>query len=352
MISQTQLEDLKAHLQTAIEVELSTIPLYLFTYYSIRRQPNIKGVRREKSAAMRTYANKAGGILMSVAIEEMLHMALVGNILRSLDGMPSIYGKSPASYPTNLSHHKKGFSIGLSKLTLDQLTKFMAVEQPAPVEHEPQGDNWDTLGQFYEYIISLIELTEDGDYKNESLQLADGKGYYASSNIDTIYPEHSWDKRPKHAQFPNSDDSGGLIRITDKKSALEAIVEITEQGEGFQGDPTHQYDDKDQLEESHWYKYKELHDELSEMELTENELDRMLFNFPSNPKRSFYPKHVLPYIDLTNAVYSYMLLMTEISYTLEGSAQYSMFYMGMHKSMIFILDKAIGSMRTMKFTSI
>ena len=37
--------------------------------------------------------------------------------------------------------------------------------------------------------------------------------------------------------------------------------------------------------------------------------------------------------------------MTEISFTLQGTAQSSMFYIGMHKGMIFILDKIIGGMR-------
>jgi hypothetical protein len=350
MIKPEQLNDLRAHLQTAIEVEMSTIPLYLYTYYSIKRTPKLHGLRREKRNPVATYANKAGGFLMSVAIEEMLHLALVSNILKALGGTPKIYGRSPQSYPTNLSHHKKGFSIGLTRLSANQLTQFMAVEQPAPVEHEPQGDNWETLGQFYEYVISLIELTEDGDYNDPDFQLADGKGYYASSNIDTIYPENSWDKRARNAQFPNSDDSGGLMSVTNKKEALAAIIEITEQGEGFKEDPTHQYDDKDKKEESHWYKYKELHDELIAMDLGPSEMEVMLYNFADNPKKSDYPSDIRPMIDLVNATYSYLLWMTEISFTLKGSAQNSMFYIGMHKAMIFVLDKVIGAMRTKTYT--
>ena len=50
---------------------------------------------------------------------------------------------------------------------------------------------------------------------------------------------------------------------------------------------------------------------------------------------------------MANAVYSYLFLMTQISYQLKGIAQHSMFYSGMHKGMIFILDKILGNMRSL-----
>ena len=31
---------LQGHLQTALDVELSTVPIYLYTYYSINRSPS------------------------------------------------------------------------------------------------------------------------------------------------------------------------------------------------------------------------------------------------------------------------------------------------------------------------
>ena len=61
-------------LQTAIELEHSTIPVYLTALYSIKPNAN-----REVAALIR-----------SVVIEEMLHMALACNILISIGGSPSI----------------------------------------------------------------------------------------------------------------------------------------------------------------------------------------------------------------------------------------------------------------------
>ena len=52
---------LKAHIQTAIDIELSTIPIYLFTYYALKRNAYSGDRIRESDL----FANKAGGIIMS-----------------------------------------------------------------------------------------------------------------------------------------------------------------------------------------------------------------------------------------------------------------------------------------------
>ena len=173
-MTELERQNLLRHLQTAVEIELSTIPIYLYTYYSINRAPSdCDSLPNGRELA--TFANKSGGLIMSVAVEEMLHMSLACNILRALGGQPALYGKSPGTYPTNLPHHKKGFSVGLSKLSENQLKKFLDIEKPEKKGAKPQGDNWDTIGQFYDYIEGLIKKTSDKDYQHEDNQLARGK---------------------------------------------------------------------------------------------------------------------------------------------------------------------------------
>ena len=96
-------------IQQAIEIEIATIPVYLYTYYSINRVPDqdaisgslvqelVKSGRPVKeankialdlSAEIMVYANTAGALIMSVAIEEMLHMALSSNLKQALAGLP------------------------------------------------------------------------------------------------------------------------------------------------------------------------------------------------------------------------------------------------------------------------
>lgn len=356
-------KDLKRHLQTAIDVELSTIPIYLYTYYSIIRKPELNSSSEKQNIQLATWANKAGGVIMSVAVEEMLHLSLASNILKALGGKPKIYKRSPDHYPTNLEDHALGFSIGLTKLKESQLQGFMGIEKPEEPGDVAQGDQWETIGQFYQYISNLVEQTVDAHYiGNADYQLTDGRGYYAPNNVDTIYPtDMGYLKTPldkkcpsqrgaKQANYPNSDDSGGLKEINCKADALAAIQEISHQGEGFIHEPDHKYDDPKHLEESHWYKFKSLFEELAEMGLSEKERKAFVYDFPDSPKVSDFDEKYHPILHLSDAVYSYLLWMTEASFTLKGSAQSSMFYIGMHKGMIFILDKLIGAVRETKTT--
>ena len=67
---------LRESLQTAVEIELSTIPIYLYTYYSVNRTRHTG----ERITSLDLYANKVGSHIMSVAVEEMLHLSLSSNI--------------------------------------------------------------------------------------------------------------------------------------------------------------------------------------------------------------------------------------------------------------------------------
>jgi Ferritin-like len=346
---------LLAHLQIAVEIELSTIPIYLYTYYSINRMPG-GADSLPNGQQVATFANKAGGLIMSVAVEEMLHMSLACNILRALGGEPKLYLRSPGSYPTNLPHHKAGFSVGLSRLSADQLDKFLVIEKPESPDAPAEGDNWETIGQFYDYIRQqIIAHTIDEDFQHESYQLGGDRGYYAPNNVDTVYPKDAWYIKEKanpfhpsehgaqQAVYPNDNDSGDLRTVRDKASALKAIETIMHQGEGYPEDPSHRADDPEGNEDSHWYKYQQLWKQIQDFSATD--LATFVHTFPDNPTAAGYPSQFLPLVNLANAVYSYLFLMTETSYRLRGRAQASMFYIGMHKGMIFILDKICGMMR-------
>src|SRR5580700_11430191 len=67
-------EGLRSALQNAIELEHSTIPPYLYALYSLK-----PGTNKEIAA-----------IIRSVVLEEMLHMALVCNVLNAVGGSPLI----------------------------------------------------------------------------------------------------------------------------------------------------------------------------------------------------------------------------------------------------------------------
>src|SRR5438270_3048701 len=67
--------DLYESLQAAIELEHSTIPLYFAAYLSLLNTPAMAFVR---------------STLRDVFVEEMLHMAIVCNVLNAIGGAPEI----------------------------------------------------------------------------------------------------------------------------------------------------------------------------------------------------------------------------------------------------------------------
>lgn len=367
------------HLQTALEIEYSTVPIYLYTYYSINRTPSPDAFPKKTPAAriekLATFANEAGGVMMSIAVEEMLHMALAGNLIRSLGGRPDLdlYRKPSTKYPTPLPHHSPTFNpdpqakgeleIPLARFSDAQLGYFLAIEYPEAKGAKPQGDDWDTIGQFYDYIEQRIDRdTRDADFGNTATQLAPGRHYYSPNNVDTIHPRKAdWQAAPidwsepsargAHAAvYPNARSSGGLVAVHDKASAREAMRIIRRQGEGKATDPTHEYDDRGDHEETHWYKFKSLKDRLAALKPTAAELHAFVRPFPENPTLAETYGASLQYdyrplVQLANATSTYLFQMTQACYALEGAAQHMMFNMGMHKGMIFILDKIINAMR-------
>ena len=198
------LKELKDNLQTAVWIELATIPIYLYTYYSIERVE--KSGENIRPADL--FANKAGGVIMSVAVEEMLHMSLSCNILYSLGVDPQLYRHSPDTYPTPLPYHNPvgpfgpdgdtAVKIPLSRLTYEQLWHFLQIEYPEKVNAVPQDKNWDTIGQFYSYIRCLIKCPQiaDADFQvrgSGSNEYQIQPYNYSPNNIDTVHPKQAFD---------------------------------------------------------------------------------------------------------------------------------------------------------------
>jgi hypothetical protein len=126
--------------------------------------PAVGAVRRDLDDPRRTSARStrssivrpdAAALVRSVVIEEMLHAALVSNLLNAIGGKPSLAPELVPQYPGYIPHHAAGGPfIQLQALspTLAE-TVFMAIEQPGPSPHAPpEGHRFRTIGQFYKAI--------------------------------------------------------------------------------------------------------------------------------------------------------------------------------------------------------
>ena len=402
---ETVLAELKTNLQTAIEIELATIPIYLYTYYSLVRN-NESG---ETISPEQLYANKAGGIIMSVAVEEMLHMSLSSNILFSMGVMPQLYGKAPGPYPTGLPYHNPQGPAGpdgdtavlipLANLSFEQLWHFLQIEYPEKWSAPPQDSNWDTIGQFYSYIRCLLNTNflTDADFQLGSAAAAIQPYNYSPNNIDTVYPDAGFDPwkpappvpTPSWADpvqgaaaaavYPDYADSHAgatqLVTIQSILDAATAIDTICDQGEGVPipnvGDSPD--DDQSKEEESHYVKFLTLQaqfadyagtsevrasqppapTEVIQPSVTQDALlaAGVLVNVPVNPVAANYPPLYSDIANFCSACFQYMLIMTETVYLVPPEKQKVFLNEGLHRSMIWVLDKYIRTIRQLPIPS-
>jgi len=257
-------EDLRQHLALAIRVELTTIPPYLYAMYSIEDQ-----------------TSEAARLIKSIVTEEMLHAALVANLLVAVGGQPDFLdpGLVP-TYPGLLPHHEPPLMVHLAPASVEMCRElFMVIEQPEAPGAPPEDDQFETLGQFY-YALELA--LED---------LSDRFELFADVRADRQFADPRF---YQPVEF-DAEDSGGLMLVKDLESACAAIEVVVHQGEGVSGerfaDPAHQ-------ELTHYYKFEQIAEGASPL----GEVRPALVN----PRTADVPPSLQPVSDLVNALYRYL----------------------------------------------
>ncbi len=214
---QPSLPVLYSVLQQAIELEHSTIPLYLYALYSLDPTKN-------KAIA---------DILFSVVMEEMLHMTLASNVLNALGGTPAVGEQGfipiyPGPLPGGVEH---GLTVNLAPFSPAQLDTFLDIEQPEdPLDYPTTQalafdlDTSITIGEFYDAISIAIGVLGDGAFVNPPR--------------NQVGPE----------LMPEA------VIVTDVATAQQAIRTIVEQGEGTKTSPEEVVGDG----YAHYYRYMQI----------------------------------------------------------------------------------------------
>jgi hypothetical protein len=396
-------KNIKEVMQQAIALELATIPTYLSTYYSIKRaqdqdalyaklqrQLSQSGLRKPKEIDalaqelkldILVYANKTAALIMSVVIEEMLHLALACNVKQAVCQTPPdlmAIGKV-LSFPTQLDGHIPEFQINAAKLSLNQLTTFLQIESPEPFV-DPYAEkqlyktiDYQTIGRLYEMIIKCVKKDFPGSYKPQPQLLPPGnpsrpRPFYSENSMNTMHFD-----REHNPQFANTDDSGGLVGVNDSVSAVEALERIIEQGEGRSKDKQHtliwgknkmpvpmdvvegkvtfwegDYEDGGH-ELAHFAKFLEAYslgghyqEKFKKIDGLNDFFSYFVYDTDANPTIADYKaagnEALALCAELGNAVFAYILLMIEACYYKDESTQYDLFMFGIHKSMIWLLS--------------
>lgn len=212
---------IKQALQTAIEIECSTLPLYFSALFTLKVQ---------------NYS--AYNQIRSVAMEEMVHMAIAANLLAAIGGTPQIK-TIDIRFPTRglPGGAEPDLHVGLAKLSRNQLKNFMRIETPEfLLRGMKRHETYPTISLFYDGIRQAI--LDNADAVRAAVK--------AGGPSNQVY------------------DNIGLVQIfyvegSDPVTAMLAgIDEIIEQGEGASTKSLITPSDFE-LEESHYARFAEMY---------------------------------------------------------------------------------------------
>lgn len=198
---------LRDALQTAIQLELSTLPPYLTARWTIKNQ-----------------SDPVATSIMEIRGEEMLHFGLACNLLASVGGFPLIASpdvvpKYPGPLPGGV---RPGLEVALRKLTREQAAVFMQIEYPQDGPISFAAPPPVTIGAFYAAILDA--------FKTLNLSLS------VDRQIDRAF------------------GFGRLFKIDSIAKVEEAINLINRQGEGSNVSPEEAAGDL-----AHYYQFGEIH---------------------------------------------------------------------------------------------
>jgi CDGSH-type Zn-finger protein/uncharacterized Fe-S cluster protein YjdI len=114
-------EQLLYWLHEAAEIEHLLMCCYLYAAFSLKRQDPAWSPE-ETQAVQRWH-----GQIMTVAMEEMTHLALVGNLVTALGGTPH-FGRP--NFPVDSGPYPAGFVIRLAPFCRETIQHFMYLERP------------------------------------------------------------------------------------------------------------------------------------------------------------------------------------------------------------------------------
>jgi len=224
-------EQLWSLLVEAAQIEHMIMCQYLYACFSLKTEPD-EGLTAQQADAVARWQETLTGI----AIEEMLHLALVMNVMTAIGAAPTL---SRPNFPRHSVFLPPGVEFALLPFGVDSLTHFLYLERPegmervdaaefvpaapppepvGPAEVMPRLQGFLTVGHLYRGIEQgLSDLAS---------QLGEPVLFVGEPRAQAT---------PERFRWPQ------LIAVTDLASALAALDEIIEQGEGARGDwrPAH-----------------------------------------------------------------------------------------------------------------
>jgi CDGSH-type Zn-finger protein/uncharacterized Fe-S cluster protein YjdI len=319
-----QREHVIGALYEAAELEHNLMCTYLYAAFSLR-DGEAEGLTAQETAAVTRWRQ----LLLSVAIEEMGHLAAVWNITSALGGSPRV---GRGNFPLDPGYLPACVVVKLAPFNADTLQHFVFLERPhgsaerdgAGFTYErayvrgvggarltPLGVDYDTVGTFYEAV---------------------GRGLCAL--VERYAEADTFDGDPGLQLSPDEVSLPGAKRVICLKTALAAFDAIVTQGEGAPKDSVG----------SHYQKFLSIRGELAAL-TARNPTFAPAFPAATNPVLRRPPRpegrvwlenpDAVATVDIGNASYGLMLRLLAYAYAVRGpSAEKSL-----------VVDLAIGLMQ-------
>jgi hypothetical protein len=212
----------------AAELEHLIMLQYLFAAFSLKQKVN-EGLSTETLAAVQRWRKT----LLSIGEQEMLHLALVQNLLTAVGAAPRLARPNfpmPAySYPAGVRIELLPFGEAALRhfaflerpegMDIEDAEGFEAIAQAVALPHAEQDEivphlqEFDTIGQLYRSIQAGLEHLAG--------RLGPDRLFIGPANAQATEEHFRWEE---------------LVAVTDLASAQRAIDTIVEQGEGARGE--------------------------------------------------------------------------------------------------------------------
>jgi ferritin-like protein len=218
-------EDLIFILSEASTLEHMVMCEYLFAVFSLKRNES-EGLTSDQLQRVRKWEK----VVTKVALQEMLHLALVNNMLVSIGSAP--YFHHP-NFPQPSKYFSPNIKLALIPFSEQALRYFLYLERPegmsitgvpgfevlgdlSPVELKggivPQAQYFSTIGYLYRGI--------EGGFANLAKRYGEEGVFLGTNQTQATEAQFGWPE---------------LVAVTNLSSAMMAIEGIVENGEGARG---------------------------------------------------------------------------------------------------------------------
>lgn len=222
-------EELIYLLSRASEIEHGLACVYLFAAYSLKSDSSEGGLGENHVAAVRSWKRK----LASVAVEEMLHLAQVSNMLTAIGGAPHF---KRTNFPLPSNAFPFGIELTLEPFSQALVERLVCYEMPEAGILAP-----DRQAQYDQIRARVASVPHIADRKRRHSTAEPfevdfktvGEFYHKIESGFKSVPQNELFIGPPEAQAKARylDLEGELVAVVDRASACAAIEMIVQQGE-------------------------------------------------------------------------------------------------------------------------